>query len=230
MPAQNQPPRGVIFDLDGVLVDSESLKAEAHAAAVASFGGHVDPLFYGTVMGGSHEFVRSVYFRKVGIDPGPEEYSRRYREEYERLLDGGLRPFPGVLEMLGHLRSRGLKLAVVTSSTRWMVDRVFSMVELAPYFDAVITADDVTRHKPDPAPYLVALEKLGLDAASALVVEDSVTGLTAAARAGIRAIAYRHALNATHDLSAAAGILDSFLPARQTAARLEAVLSTGVWK
>lgn len=229
MTSQDKSARGIIFDLDGVLVDSESLKAEAHAAAVASFGGQVDPLFYGTVMGGSHAYVRSVYFREAGIDPGPEEYSRRYREEYERLLDGGLRPFPGVLEMLDQLRRRDLRLAVATSSTHWMVDRVFSMVELAPYFDAVIAADDVTRHKPDPEPYLVALEKLGLEAASALVVEDSVTGLTAAARAGVRAIAYRHALNATHDLSTAAGILDSFVPADQTAARLEAFLLTGEW-
>ena len=117
MTSDAQAPRGVIFDLDGVLVDSESLKAQAHAAAVASFGGRIDPGFYGSVMGGSHEYVRAVYFREAGIDPEPEAYSARYREEYGRLLDGGLRPFPGVLEMLAELRSHGLKLAVATSSS-----------------------------------------------------------------------------------------------------------------
>jgi HAD superfamily hydrolase (TIGR01509 family) len=230
MATGSKPPRGVIFDLDGVLVDSESLKAQAHAAAVASFGGRVDPLFYGTVMGGSHEYVRAVYFCETGIDPEPEEYSRRYRNEYDRLLDRGLRPFPSVLEMLGHLRRRGLKLAVATSSKQWMVERVFALVELGPFFDAVISADDVTHHKPHPEAYLLALRKLGVNAASAMVVEDSETGLAAALRAGIRAIAYRHSFNATHNLGSSRGVLDSFDPPEEVAARLESFLATDLWK
>jgi HAD superfamily hydrolase (TIGR01509 family) len=225
-----EPLRGVIFDLDGVLVDCESLKAEAHAANVASFGGRVDPLFYGTVMGGAHEYVRSVYFRKAAISPEPEAYSQRYREEYDRLLDGGLRPFPGVLEMLGQLRRRGLKLAVATSSKQWMVDRVFSLVELRPLFDVIITADDVIRHKPDPEAYLLALRKLGLDAQSAVVIEDSETGLTAAVRAGVRVIAYRHAFNAGHDLSSARGTFASFEQPDDVARRLEQFLVTSLWE
>lgn len=230
MATDSQPPRGVIFDLDGVLVDSESLKAQAHSAAVAAFGGRIDPGFYGSVMGGSHEYVRAVYFREAGIDPEPEEYSRRYRNEYDRLLDGGLRPFPGVLEMLAQLRIRGLKLAVATSSKQWMVDRVFSLVDLARLFDTVISADDVTHHKPHPEAYLLALRRLAIAPESAIVIEDSESGLEAATRAGIRVIAYRHAFNATHDLSAARGALDSFEPPAEVAGRLEKFLMTDLWK
>lgn len=230
MATHGEEARGVIFDLDGVLVDSESLKAQAHAAAVASFGGRVDPSFYGTVMGGAHEWVRAVYCRESGIDPEPEEYSRRYRDEYGRLLDGGLRPFPGVLEMLAQLRLRGLKLAVATSSKQWMVDRVFSLVELAPLFDTVISADGVTHHKPHPEAYLLALRRLAIVPESAIVIEDSQTGLEAATRAGIRVIAYRHAFNATHDLSAARRVLDSFEPPAEVAGRLDNFLVTDLWK
>ena len=196
----------VIFDLDGVLVMTEALKAQAHEETVQSFGGSVERSFYGEVMGGSHESVRGAFITEAALDIEPEEYSERYRRAYERLLDSDLGVSPGVSNLLKELQQRGYQLAVVTSSQQWMVDRIFAATDISQFFEVVVSASDVPRHKPAPDPYLAALERLGTAANSALVFEDSEVGVAAAAAAGIAVIGLRHEFNAGHD----------FLPVRRT--------------
>ena len=196
----------VIFDLDGVLVITEALKAQAHEETVQFFGGRVERGFYGLVMGGSHESVRAAFMEKAGLDVEPRDYSERYGQIYERLLGSDLAVSPGVNELLKDLKQRGYALAVVTSSQQWMVDRIFAGTNISQFFDVVITADDVARHKPAPDPYLAALERLGTPADSAVVFEDSEVGVAAAAAAGIAVIGLRHEFNAGHD----------FLPVKRT--------------
>ena len=198
--------RAVIFDLDGVLVITEALKAQAHEEAVQFFGGRVERSFYGLVMGGSHESVRAAFMEKAGLDVEPEDYSERYGRIYERLLDSDLAVSPGVSELLEELQQRGYRLAVVTSSQQWMVGLIFAKTNISRFFGVVITAGDVARHKPAPDPYLAALDRLGTAADSALVFEDSEAGVAAAAAAGIAVIGLRHEFNAGHD----------FLPVRRT--------------
>ena len=205
----------VIFDLDGVLVMTEALKAQAHEETVQSFGGSVERSFYGEVMGGSHESVRGAFLKKAGLEIEPADYSERYRETYERLLDGDLGVSPGVSNLLKELKQRGYRLAVVTSSQQWMVDRIFAATDISQFFDVVVSASDVSRHKPAPDPYLAALERLGAAASSALVFEDSEVGVAAAVAAGIRVIVLRHEFNAGHDFRAATRTIQSFLDTGQ---------------
>jgi HAD superfamily hydrolase (TIGR01509 family) len=208
MDAENPTP-AVIFDLDGVLVATEPLKASAHAAAVRQLGGEASPDWYGPVMGKAHEVVRRQFLDAGGIRPDPDEYSRIYRERYERLLETDLQPMPGVQALLEALTGKGLRRAVVTSSQRWMVDRVLSKLDLWSHLDLVITTDDVEHPKPAPDPYLLALEKLDLPARLAVVVEDSEVGVQSALTAGLRVIAIRHDLNRTHNLEGAEEVLNS---------------------
>ena len=205
----------VIFDLDGVLVMTEALKAQAHEETVQSFGGSVERSFYGEVMGGSHESVRGAFLKKAGLEIEPADYSERYRETYERLLDSDLGVSPGVSNLLKELKQRGYRLAVVTSSQQWMVDRIFAGTDISQFFDVVVSANDVSRHKPAPDSYLAALERLGAAASSAVVFEDSEVGVAAAAAAGIRVIGLRHAFNAHHDFRQAARTIESFLDTGQ---------------
>jgi HAD superfamily hydrolase (TIGR01509 family) len=215
----------VIFDLDGVLVITEALKAQAHEEAVESLGGKVERRFYGSVMGGSHESVRAAFIKEGGLAVEPENYSQRYGQIYERLLDTDLAVSPGVGDLLEALKQRGYGLAVATSSQQWMVDRIFAKTDISTFFDAVITANDVARHKPAPDAYLAALDRLGTTAESALVFEDSEVGVAAAVAAGIRVIGLRHDYNTEHDFRPVARTIESFGNTEQVVGLVDEMLT-----
>ena len=215
----------VIFDLDGVLVITEALKAQAHEETVQFFGGRVERGFYGLVMGGSHESVRAAFIKEAALAIEPRDYSERYGQIYEHLLGSDLAVSPGVNELLKDLKQRGYALAVVTSSQQWMVDRIFAGTNISQFFDVVVSADDVARHKPAPDPYLAALERLGTPADSALVFEDSGVGVAAAAAAGIPVIGLRHEFNAEHDFRPVDRMIQSFQDTGQVVRLIDEMLA-----
>ena len=206
--------RAVIFDLDGVLVESESLKAKAHSAAVGELGGRVPPSYYSHVMGASHEFVRAAFIREGNLTVAPDRYSSLYHGIYERMLVD-LEVTAGARELVVALGDRDYPLAVATSSQPWMVDRILRQTGLGGHFQVVVTAADVERHKPAPDAYHQALDRLGVMPANATVIEDSETGVTAAVAAGIPTLARRHEMNQRHDLTQAEVVLDSLLQTDQ---------------
>ena len=218
------PPRAVIFDLDGVLVESESLKAKAHSAAVGKLGGQAPASYYSEVMGASHEFVRAAFIREGNLPVEPERYSSLYHGIYERMLED-LEVTAGARELVVALRDRRYRLGVATSSQPWMVDRILRQTGLGEHFQAVITAADVERHKPAPDAYHQALAGLGVTALNAAVIEDSQTGVTAAVAAGIPTLARRHEMNPRHDLTKAELVLDSFRQTEQIVRRIDEIIS-----
>ena len=217
-------PRAVIFDMDGVLITSEALKAEAHAATVRALGGEIDPGFYGRVMGQDHDTARSAFMKAAGIDPSPEQYSALYRKNYEQLMASDLRVALGVEPLLAALEQRRYRRGMVTSSVQWMVERVFRQTGLGRHFDAVVSGDDVERHKPAADAYLLALDRLAVTAARAVVIEDSEPGVMAATGAGIRVIALRHDFNRTHDFTRAACAIDSLADTERVVGHIEGIL------
>ncbi len=217
-------PGAVIFDMDGVLITSEALKAEAHAATVRALGGEIDPGFYGRVMGQDHDTTRSAFMKAAGIAPPPAQYTALYRKNYEQLMAADLRVVLGVEPLLAALEQRRYRRGMVTSSLRWMVEQVFHQTGLGRHFDAVVTADDVERHKPAPDCYLLALERLAISAARAVVIEDSEPGVMAAAGAGIPVIALRHDFNRTHDFTRAAGAIDSLADTERVVGCIERIV------
>jgi HAD superfamily hydrolase (TIGR01509 family) len=204
-------PRGVLFDLDGVLVLTEPLKAEAHLATVRKFGGDVSPNLYHTVIGVSHEQTRSAYLVAAGLDIDPEAYSETFHENYRALLRDRLEVAPGVMRLLQRLHGEYYRLAVVSASHSWMVEQVLSQTGLAQFFGAFVSANDVVNQKPAPDAYLLALDRLSIPPIAAVVVEDSEPGMKAAVNAGMRVLAVRHSFNASHTFAAAHMILDSLL-------------------
>ena len=214
-------PRAIILDLDGVLAETEPLKALAHSETVARFGGQVAPSFYATVMGRPHADVRDAFLAKGGTTADDAAYTSVFDARYAELLASGIRTTPGAPALLERARSLGMSTALVTSSRRWMTDRVLASVGCAQAFDCVICAEDVPAHKPAPDSYLAALERLAIEARSALAVEDSDAGVAAATGAGIRVIALRHALNHEHQFRGATRVvssLDEVLVATEAAA------------
>lgn len=180
---------GVIFDMDGVLVDSEPFIAEAAARMFAEKGVKVTHDDFHPFIGtGEDRFLGGVAeARGVALDM-PRDKVRTY-EIYLNLIAGRLQPLPGVARFIDRCRERGLKLAVASSADRTKVLGNLHEIGLPPEtFDAVVVGEDVTRKKPAPDIFLEAARRLGLDPSACLVIEDAVAGVTAAKAAGCRCL------------------------------------------
>jgi HAD superfamily hydrolase (TIGR01509 family) len=199
-----------LFDLDGTLVVSEPLKAEALARACSDFGAHVDVFIYKEVMGENWRVVTRRFFKAAGIAPDENAFDLRFRLHYETLLQGDLILTPGVDVFLDHLRKSGTKCCVVSSGARWMVEQILKQTRLSGAFDLVITEEDVSQHKPDPEAYELALSMLGVTGGEAVVFEDSEPGLRAGADSGCDLIAVRHEFNENNELSLAKEVISDF--------------------
>ena len=174
----------VLFDLDGTLIDSGAiiLASFRHATRTVLEREIADEVLLAHVGGSSlHDQMRV-------IDPDRvEELVHCYREHNEPLHDG-LCCFPGVIDALDTLRAERRRLGLVTAKRRATVDLAFAHVPLADYFDTIVTSDETERRKPDPEPILLALERLGAQAADAAYVGDSPFDMRAARAAGVRAV------------------------------------------
>ena len=174
----------VLFDLDGTLIDSGAMIVASfrHATRTVLAREIADEVLLAHVGGSSLQAQMSA------IDPDRvEELVHCYREHNETLHDG-LCCFPGIVEVLDTLRDEQRRLGIVTAKRRVTVDLAFAHVPLAAYFDAVVTSEQTERHKPDPEPILLALERLGADPADAAYVGDSPFDMRAAQAAGVRAV------------------------------------------
>jgi beta-phosphoglucomutase len=217
--------RGILFDLDGVLVSTEELKAFAHTETVASYGGRLEPWQYRAEMGRAYDDVIEAFIRRTGINADPTDYSKAFRAGYLDLLRARLDLTPGAGVLLDLLREEGYSLAVVSSSLRWMMDEILARTRLDCYFDTIVSAEDVKEEKPSPEPYLLALERLSLEPRDAVVFEDTQSGVTSGTRAGVKVIAIRHEYNVDHDLSLAATVLDGLADTKGTVRAIQALLN-----
>ncbi len=220
-------PRGVLFDLDGVLVASEALKARAHSQTVKKLGGRLDPSHYSQVMGQSHYLAAKEFSRLGGVSFDHQRYAELFKSEYRSLLEEGVELMAGADELVRALRAGGHQLAVVSSSLRWMMDSALAQTGLGAYFEASISGDDVNKEKPAPDPYLKALELLSLEPRQALVIEDTESGIASARAAGLQVIAVKHEFNGRHDLSGAAAIVDSLADTAATLELIDGMLNIG---
>jgi pyrophosphatase PpaX len=175
----------VLFDLDGTLVDSGAIiLASFKHAAKTVLARDVEDEQIAALVGGSN-----LYDQMAVLDPSRvEELVRAYRE-HNRPLHDELQAFDGVEELVGTLSAEGRKLGIVTAKGRATVELAFAVIDLEPYFDAVVTADMTERHKPDPQPVLKALELLGSDPSDAAFVGDSPFDVGAGKAAGVFTVA-----------------------------------------
>ena len=172
----------LLFDLDGTLIDTESIAMASGMAAFAAVGHPVEIEFlHGLIGRDQPSSVGIIRGHRPGIDL--EALNHHWGAGFQSGMAQGLTLKPGVFELLeatpGHIHR-----AVVTSSGREGAHHKIRLAGLAPAFATVVTVDDVTKAKPDPEPYLLAARMLGVDPARCLVFEDSETGAESAHRAG----------------------------------------------
>jgi len=180
---------GVIFDMDGVLVESEPFIAEAAVRMFAEKGVAVRPEDFRPFIGmGEDRFLGGVAETRGVVLDLPRDKVRTY-EIYLELIRGRLEPLPGVAEFIGRCRSLGLRLAVASSADRMKVDGNLRALGLpSGTFDAVVVGEDIILKKPAPDIFLEASRRLGLEPGACLVIEDAVAGVAAARAAGSRCL------------------------------------------
>jgi HAD superfamily hydrolase (TIGR01509 family) len=178
--------QGIIFDMDGVLCDSEALTAEAGCRMFAeTYGLVVEPREFEPFVGtGEDRYIGGVAEKRGVTLTMPRDKVRMYTI-YGEIARGKLQPLSGVHEFIAACRQRGLKLAVASSADLMKVQINLREIGLpASTFDAVLTGSDATHKKPHPEIFLKASERLGLVPSSCMVVEDAPSGVKAAKAAG----------------------------------------------
>ncbi len=181
----------VLFDMDGVLCDSEPMLAIAACRLFAErYGVNVEPHDFAPFVGTGEKRYLGGVAEQYGIARRFADDKDRLYAMYLEMIPGKLQPTPGAREFVFACRKRGLKTAVATSADRVKLDGALAAIDLPPnYFDAIVTGTDITHAKPDPEIFLTASAKLGLAPAQCLVVEDSPHGIIAARKAGCPCLA-----------------------------------------
>ena len=175
---------GAIFDMDGLLLDTERLYQESWVEMAKRFGQKPDPAFPTAVSGTSGEGMRAVIRKHYpAVDPGAFQAGCLAR--VDEILDKQGPPVkPGARELLEYLSARGVKIAVASSSKHQRILSNLRAVELDQFFDAVVSGQEVERGKPEPDIFLLAAKKIGRAPEDCYVFEDSVNGVRAGMAAG----------------------------------------------
>lgn len=181
-------PAAVIFDLDGVLVDSEVVWNDARRELVLDSGGRWRDDAQRAMMGMSSVEWSSYMAHELAVPLSPREISESVVQRLERLYRERVPLLPGARESVASLASRW-PLAIASSANRPVIDLVLKLTCLSRYFKAAVSSEEVARGKPAPDVYLQAARRLSIDSRACAAVEDSGNGLRAAAAAQMMVIA-----------------------------------------
>jgi len=185
--------QAVVFDLDGLLVDSEPLQIAAWEAFLSRFGRSLDDGLVRQLFGLRLSDSARLVTARLGLPLTPEQVMAERDEIFLDSLSGRLRPMPGALELVAELARRRIPLALATSGHRRYVERALAEIGLADSFAVQVTAEDVERGKPAPDCYRLAAHRLGLPPRTCLALEDAPLGVRAACEAGLRCLAVPNA-------------------------------------
>ena len=203
--------RGVVFDFDGTLCDTERENARLCQSVLRELGAEVSlRVIEETLTGGDDLVTVPPLLEKYGARGGIEEYERLRDSCYRTYAEADLVLEPGARAFLEGLRSRGVRLAIASMTPARCILTAFNRLDILHLFDAMVCGDMVANKKPDPEPYLTALGLLGVDPQDAVVFEDSPTGIAAGKAAGCHVIGYTGCTIA-QDVSAADEAIDTFV-------------------
>jgi HAD superfamily hydrolase (TIGR01509 family) len=203
--------RGLIFDFDGLIIDTELPSYQAWQEIYRDYGFDLPVQTWGEIVGGTgaSDFDPLTHLESLVGKPLDGEALRTYQREREWKLAVQQDLLPGVLEYLDTAQRLGLRLAIASSSKRdWVVGHL-RRLGLLDRFAVIRTADDVERTKPDPALFLSALEGLEMPAGEAIALEDSPNGILAAKRAGLFCVAVPNSITRQLTIPKADVVLDS---------------------
>lgn len=202
----------IIFDMDGVIINSEPIHQKIELQMMADRGVTIDDAefkqFVGMAGYDMWQILKDRYSLPETVDDLRAEKRERLVEFLDTLDDSVL--VPGAVDCIRSFREAGTNLAVASSSGRWYVERILEHFELDRFFRVVVTGWDVRQSKPAPDIFLLAAEKLGAEPKSCIVIEDSENGVNAAIAAGMRVVGYQNPDSILQDLSKADWLIQDF--------------------
>lgn len=181
----------VVFDLDGVLIDSEPVWEQVRREYVAEHGGRWRPDSQQRLMGMSTPEWSSYLATELGVDAPPSRIAHEVVEEVGRRYETDLPLMPGAVEAVQRLASRW-PLGLASSAARPLIDRVLAATGMTSLFEVTVSTEEVRRGKPAPDVYLTVAERLAVAPAQTVAVEDSSNGLRSASAAGMVVVAVPH--------------------------------------
>lgn len=176
--------RAVIFDMDGVLTDSEPAFYAAINDVLAEYGHHISVEDYAPNIGSSTPATWTTMIDRFNLPVSLDDIIEQYDPPLMARLREPRAALPGARDLIEQLRARHIPIALCTASYMHWVEAILGGAGLTGLFDALSTADVVVHTKPDPAPYVLAAEKLGFPPEQCIAIEDSHHGLTSALAAG----------------------------------------------
>ncbi|WP_067465127.1 HAD family hydrolase [Actinomadura macra] len=180
--------QAVLFDMDGLLIDSERVWLEVESEVMAWLGGTWTSAHQERLVGGSLDVAVAYMLELTGASAAPAEVGRRMLDGMFERLSSCVPLMPGAKDLLTELRAAGVATALVSSSHRRLIEPVLDAIGRE-HFRLSVAGDEVARTKPAPEPYLTAAARLGAEPGRCVVLEDSPNGVAAAEAAGCVAVA-----------------------------------------
>ncbi|MVN78766.1 HAD-IA family hydrolase [Hymenobacter sp. HMF4947] len=204
--------RTVIFDMDGVIIDTEPVHHHAFFTQFAELGIPVSDAEYATFLGKSTRNVFQHLKQEYHLAPDVETLMKRKREIFNQSFDedASLDLLDNVRVLIEDLHEHGVQLVLASSASKATIKRVFDRFGLAPYFTHLVSGEDFEQSKPDPAIFLHAAAVSQTPVGECIVVEDSANGVAAAKAAGIYCVGYASPHSALQNLSQADLVIQHF--------------------
>ena len=204
--------KAVIFDMDGVVVDTEPLSHRANKKFYESLNIDVTDDVYSTFIGNSDkniiQKIKDLYSIDTDSDVLVEQGLTYYCDAFD--ADETLELLPGVKNLIMDLHANGMVILLASSSSKVKIERVFNRFGLNPYFSHKISGQDFEFSKPHPAIFIEAVAKSGFTADECIVIEDSTNGIKAAKAAGVYCIGYKNDEHSLQDTSLADTVITDF--------------------
>jgi len=207
-------PRAVVFDLDGLMFNTEELYQEVGTELLRRRGYEFTPDLLDKMMGRPSHIALQMMIDTHALNTTVGELLAETDEIFPEILRQRLAPMPGLVELLDALERARIPKAIATSSRRAFVERVLGAFNYQPRFAHILTSEDITHGKPDPEIYRKAAQRLDIAPAEMMVLEDSQNGCRSAVAAGAITVAVPGGHSKQHDFSGAALIADTLRDCR----------------
>lgn len=202
--------KAVIFDMDGVLIDTEPLSDFYYYEVLKKKGVTVTIEDFEVLRGANHKTFWVYFSEKYNIPHPSEEEKHQMRREYITFLKTKKpEPFPGLVKLLEGLKKKGIKLAIGSSASKYRIGEQVKILKLTKYFKTIVSGEEVKHGKPHPEIYLKAAEKLGVDPENCVAVEDAKNGVESAKGAGMKVLGFKPDSN-SQDVSKADMVVKKF--------------------
>jgi beta-phosphoglucomutase family hydrolase len=195
--------KAVIFDLDGVIAETEHVHIQAEIETMLKHGVKITENELHQYTGTTAKQMFTNLMGKYRLNVTFDEIFNEKEEIMFRLLEKEVQPTNGVIGLLRRLKQMKIKLGIASSSNKRLIEYVLKKLEITPLFESVVGAEDIVNSKPNPEIFLTCARKLHADPKECLVVEDSKLGVEGAKKAGMKCLGYRNPNSGNQDLSEA---------------------------